>query len=212
MTQVVCIEFGPFAENTYIVYDDSGDAVLFDPGCYTPQECTLLKQKVEVLGVRLVRLLLTHAHIDHVFGNAYVHRIWGLLPECHPNEVPLLENFPAICTLYGLPRPEPSPQPERFLQGGDVITFGNTRLEVRPTPGHSPGGLSFYCAEAGFVVVGDALFYESIGRTDLPGSHHDTLIHSIRTQLFTLPGETLVYSGHGPTTTIRHEREYNPFL
>lgn len=212
MTAITWIECNPFAENTYILYDETGEAILFDPGCYTSQECAGLKQTIETLRVRPVRLILTHAHIDHVFGNAFVYRTWGLLPECHPNEVPLLENYPSICALYGLPRPEPSPMPERFLQGGDVITFGNSRIEVRYTPGHSPGGLSFYCPAAGFVVVGDALFYESIGRTDLPGSHHPTLIESIRNQLLSLPNETIVYAGHGPATTIRHEREYNPFL
>lgn len=212
MTQIVHLEVSPFAENTYIVYDATGEAVLIDPGCYTPAECNLLVNLVKRLRVRPVRLLLTHAHIDHIFGAAFVHQHWGLLPECHRNELPLLERYPDICTLYGLPRPEPAPRPERFIEAGEIIAFGDTRLETRFTPGHSPGGLSFYCAEAGFVVAGDALFYESIGRTDLPGSHHETLIQSIRTQLFTLPDETVVYSGHGPATTIRHEREYNPFL
>ncbi|MCS7035233.1 MAG: MBL fold metallo-hydrolase [Saprospiraceae bacterium] len=212
MTQITHLEVSPFAENTYIVYDDTGEAVLIDPGCYTLAEREALVSLVGRLGVRPVRLLLTHAHIDHVFGVAFVHRQWGLLPECHRNELPLLERYPDICALYGLPRPEPAPLPERFIEAGEVISFGQTQLEARFTPGHSPGGISFYCAETGFVVAGDALFYESIGRTDLPGSHHETLLQSIRTQLLTLPGETVVYSGHGPATTIRHEREYNPFL
>ncbi len=206
------MEVNPFAENTYIVFDESGEAVLIDPGCYTPQECAQLQERLSALRLRPVRLLLTHAHIDHVFGNAFVYRTWGLLPECHRLERPLLENYPSICALYGLPRPEPSPMPEHFLEAGDVITFGNTQLEVRFTPGHSPGGVSFYCASSGFVMAGDALFYESIGRTDLPGGHHPTLIESIRTQLLTLPDATVVYAGHGPQTTIRHERMYNPFL
>ncbi len=213
MTQIVHLEVSPFAENTYLIYDSTAaEAVLIDPGCYTEAERELLRQTVERLQVRPVRLLLTHAHLDHVFGVAFVHRQWGLWPECAREELPLLEHYPDLCTLYGLPRPEPAPLPRRFIEAGEVVTFGNTRLEVRFTPGHSPGGLSFYCAEAGFVVAGDALFYESIGRTDLPGSHHDTLIHSIRTQLLTLPDETIVYPGHGPTTTVRHERTYNPFL
>jgi hydroxyacylglutathione hydrolase len=212
MTEVTWIEVSPFAENTYIVYDETGEAVIVDPGCYTSQECAWLERRVAELRVRPVRLLLTHAHIDHVFGNAFVYRTWRLLPECHPNELPLLERYPDICTLYGLPRPEPSPLPERFWLEGERISFGHTELEVRFTPGHSPGGLSFYCEKAGFVLSGDALFRESIGRTDLPGSHHATLIESIRRRLFTLPEETVVYSGHGPATTIRHERAYNPFL
>ncbi|MCS6929505.1 MAG: MBL fold metallo-hydrolase [Saprospiraceae bacterium] len=212
MTQVACLEVSPFAENTYVVYDSTGEAALVDPGCYTSAECDWLVRTVEQLQVRPKRMLLTHAHLDHVFGVAFVYRRWGLLPECHRNELPLLKRYPDICVFYGLPRPEPAPLPTRFLQEGETITFGQTQLEVRFTPGHSPGGLSFYCPEAGFVLAGDTLFYESIGRTDLPGGHFETLLESIRKQLFTLPDETKVYSGHGPATTIRHEREHNPFL
>lgn len=102
--------------------------------------------------------------------------------------------------------------PERFIEAGSTLAFGNTRLEVLHTPGHSPGSLSFYCREDDFILSGDVLFMEGIGRTDLPGGNMDTLLDSIRRQLFNLPGETLVYPGHGPATTIRHEKEYNPFL
>jgi glyoxylase-like metal-dependent hydrolase (beta-lactamase superfamily II) len=114
--------------------------------------------------------------------------------------------------MYGIPNSQPSPMPECFLEAGGVVAFGETRLDVLFTPGHSPASISFYCQQAGFVLAGDVLFFESIGRTDLPGGNFDTLMQSIRNQLFALPGETLVYSGHGPTTTIRHEQEYNPFL
>ncbi len=212
MTQVKIFEFNPFAENTYVVYDETGDCAIFDPGCYMPQEKTALRDFIRNEGLRPVRLINTHCHLDHVLGNQFVHREWQLGLEIHRGELPVLERYPAACLMYGIPNAEPSPAPDRFLEAGDVVAFGNTRLEVLYTPGHSPASISFYCREDGFVLAGDVLFMESIGRTDLPGGDFDTLIERIRTQLFTLPDPTVVYPGHGPATTIRHEKEYNPFL
>jgi hydroxyacylglutathione hydrolase len=159
-----------------------------------------------------VRLINTHCHLDHVFGNHFVYGEWGLLPECHRNELPVLERFPAVCQMYGIPNAIMSPMPVHFIEEGDVIELGEISLRVLFTPGHSPGSLCFYNENDDWVIAGDTLFYESIGRTDLPGGHHNTLIQSIESQLFTLPDATLVYPGHGPSTTVRHEREYNPFL
>ena len=212
MTQIQVFEFNPFAENTYVVYDDSGECVIFDPGCFSLMEQDMLQAFIGDKGLKVVRLINTHAHLDHVFGNRFVSRTWSVLPELHREELPLLEHFPAICQMYGIRGAEPSPLPERFIQGGDLVSFGHSKLEVLLTPGHSPASLSFYCREAGFVLAGDVLFMEGIGRTDLPGGDFDTLIESIRKQLFVLPGETVVYPGHGPATTIRHEQEYNPFM
>lgn len=212
MTQVHTFEFNPFAENTYIIYDETGACVIIDPGCYTARERTRLQAFIEEHQLRPVRHINTHCHLDHVFGNAFVHRTWGLGLEIHPNEVPLLDRFQAVCQMYGIPGTEPPPPAAAFIEAGAQISFGNTLLEALLTPGHSPGSLSFYCRAAGFIIAGDVLFYESIGRTDLPGGNHAQLLDSIRTQLFVLPGETLVYPGHGPTTTIRHEKEYNPFF
>lgn len=205
-------EFNPFAENTYIVYDDSGECVLFDPGCYTAEERKALRAFIEEKGLKPVRLINTHCHLDHVFGNRFVSDTWQLPLEIHHDELPLLQRFPDICRMYGIPGAEASPEPALFLTHGDVVSFGNTRLEVLLTPGHSQASLSFYNRQEGYVIAGDVLFLESIGRTDLPGGDFDTLIASIRRELFTLPGETIVYPGHGPATTIRHEKEYNPFL
>lgn len=205
-------EFNPFAENTYVVYDDSGECVIFDPGCYTPEERKALQQFIADNHLKPVRLINTHCHLDHVFGNRFVHDTWQLPLEIHRDELPLLTRFPDVCRMYGIPGAEASPAPGLFLNHGDVVNFGNTRLEVLLTPGHSPASLSFYCREEGYVIAGDVLFLESIGRTDLPGGDFDTLIASIRRELFVLPGETIVYPGHGPATTIRHEMEYNPFL
>jgi len=212
MTQVQIFEFNPFAENTCVVFDETGECAIFDPGCFDFEERAALKNFIEEKKLRPVRLINTHCHLDHVFGNAFVAKTWNLGLEIHAGELPVLERFPQVCQMYGIPFAEESPMPARFIEAGEVIAFGNTRLKVLFTPGHSPASISFYCKEDDFVIAGDVLFYESIGRTDLPGGDMDTLLNSIRTQLFTLPDETLVYPGHGPTTTIRHEKEYNPFL
>lgn len=172
----------------------------------------LLLKFISDNGLKPVRLINTHCHLDHVFGNKFVADTWGLALEIHAAELPVLERFPQVCQMYGIPNVEVSPMPGAFLAEGRELAFGETILHMLFTPGHSPGSLSFYNKKEGYVLAGDVLFYESIGRTDLPGGDFDTLIHSIRTELFALPGETLVYSGHGPTTTIRHEKEYNPFL
>ena len=212
MTQVQTFEFNPFAENTYVVWDATGECVIFDPGCYTTEERSILQSFILKNTLKPVRLINTHCHLDHVFGNKFVADTWGLGLEIHRGELTVLERFPDVCQMYGIPNIEPSPMPAAFLEAGQALTFGETTLDILFTPGHSPASLSFYCKKESFLIAGDVLFFESIGRTDLPGGDFDTLISSIRTQFFTLPGETLVYSGHGPTTTIRHEMEYNPFL
>ncbi|MBX2893265.1 MAG: MBL fold metallo-hydrolase [Saprospiraceae bacterium] len=212
MIQVHTFEFNPFAENTYIVSDETGECAIFDPGCYTVEERAALRHFIESEQLRPVRLINTHCHIDHVFGNAFVAKTWHLDLEIHAGELPVLEYFPQVCKMYGIPFAEESPTPARFIEAGDWVAFGHTRLKALFTPGHSPASLSFYCETEGFVLAGDVLFLESIGRTDLPGGDMETLLHSIRTQLFVLPDATLVYPGHGPATTIRHEKEYNPFL
>ena len=212
MTHVQAFEFNPFAENTYVVFDDTGACVIFDPGCYDFEERTALKNFIEEKNLRPVRLINTHCHLDHVFGNAFVAKTWNVDLEIHIGELPVLQRFGRMCEMYGIPFAEEPPAPARFVEAGETVEFGNTRLKALFTPGHSPASLSFYCREEGFVIAGDVLFLESIGRTDLPGGDMETLLNSIRCQLFTLPGETLVYPGHGPATTIRHEMEYNPFL
>jgi len=211
-SHVQIFEFNPFAENTYIVWDETRECAIFDPGCYTLEERAALKAFIEENNLKPVRLINTHCHLDHVFGNKFVADTWGLGLEIHRGELPVLERFPQVCQMYGVPNIQPSPMPSAYIEPGIDLVFGQTTLEVLFTPGHSPASLSFYCRKEGFIIAGDVLFYESIGRTDLPGGDFDTLIQSIRKELFTLPGETMVYPGHGPATTIRHEMEYNPFL
>jgi glyoxylase-like metal-dependent hydrolase (beta-lactamase superfamily II) len=209
---VYTLTFNPFSENTYIVTDDTKDCIIFDPGCYDPEEKAELKAFIADNGLRPVRLINTHCHLDHVFGNKFVADTWNLSLEIHRGELGVLENYPSVCQKYGVPNFDRSPMPNRFIEADDTIEFGHSALKVLFTPGHSPASLSFYNEKENYVIAGDVLFLESIGRTDLPGGNHATLLESIQTQMFTLPGETIVYPGHGNPTTIRHEKEYNPFF
>lgn len=212
MAQVVCLTFNPFEENTYLLYDDTKECIIIDPGCYTEQEKRELARTIETLQLRPVRLINTHCHLDHIFGNHFVATTYGLPLEIHRGELPVLERAPQAAAMYGVPFPEPSPAPSAFIEAGDVVTFGNTQLEVLLTPGHSPASLSFFCRADQFLIAGDVLFQGSIGRTDLPGGDYNTLIRSIREQLLPLGDEVTAYPGHGPATTIGFERLHNPFL
>jgi hydroxyacylglutathione hydrolase len=212
MAEVHIFTFNPFEENTYIVSDDSGECVIFDPGCYSSEERKHLAKSIEDKGLKPVRLINTHCHIDHVFGNAFVSEKYDLPLEIHKGELPVLHSLPMAAMMFGIPVPQPSPEPGRFIKEGDVVEFGNTKLKAILTPGHSPASLSFYCEEDRFLIAGDVLFYGSIGRTDLPGGDYDTLISSIKDKLFPLGDDVKVYPGHGQATTIGFERRHNPFL
>ena len=203
--------FNPFQENTYILYDETGECVILDPGCINSKEEKLLDDFIEVNGLKPVRLINTHCHIDHILGNKYVSEKYGLGLEIHEGEVVVLKSGKLVSDSYGIPY-NPSPDPESFIKDGDIIEFGETKLESIFTPGHSPASLSFLDRESNILIAGDVLFRESIGRTDLPGGSMSTLLSSIQDRLFVLPDDTQVYPGHGPKTTIGHERVNNPFL
>jgi hydroxyacylglutathione hydrolase len=211
MLHIQTFTFNPFQENTYILFDDTKECIIVDPGCYEFHEKNLLKNFIEENGLHPVKLLNTHCHIDHVLGNSMVEQLWELKPVVHKGELPILRAIPAYAPNYGI-RYEVSPEPEEFLEENDMVKFGMQELKVIFTPGHSPGSISFYHMKENFILSGDVLFYRSIGRTDLRGGDFETLIHSIKTKLFVLPEDTLVYSGHGPTTTIGAEKLYNPFV
>lgn len=211
MAKVVSFTANPFQENTFIIYDDTKECIIIDPGCFTNPEKEELTNFITTQGLTPVRLINTHSHIDHIFGNNYVHTTYNLLPELHKDEEKGLELATQVGLMYGLPF-EKSPSPKQYINEGDVIRFGNTELLTLFTPGHSIASLSFYCEADGFVIGGDVLFNGSIGRTDLPGGDYDTLINSIKTQLLPLGDDTTVYCGHGPSTTIGKERISNPFL
>jgi glyoxylase-like metal-dependent hydrolase (beta-lactamase superfamily II) len=209
--KVQSITFNPFEENTYIISHDNGDCIIIDPGCFDQQEREDLVRQVRDQNWNPVRLINTHCHIDHILGNAFVAKTYGMGLEIHQGELPVLKSGPTVAGMYGIPY-EPSPEPAAFLTEGSEIDFHGVRLKILFTPGHSPASICLYHEEGSWVIGGDVLFHESIGRTDLPGGDHKTLINSIRTQLFVLPDDTIVYPGHGPQTTIGYEKMFNPFL
>ncbi len=211
MLNVKSFVFNPVQENTYVLYNEKGQCCIIDPGCYFPEEREELKAEIEQAGLIPVLLLNTHCHLDHVFGNKYVHDTWGLLLHLHQMENPVLDFAPQSGQMWQLPF-DNYDGPLVYLNEGKAIKVGEDELEIRFTPGHSPGSVSFYSKEGGFVIGGDVLFQGSVGRTDLPGGSFETLANSIHTQLFTLPDETKVYSGHGPATTIGFEKKNNPFV
>lgn len=211
MIHVASFTFNPFQENTYVLYDESKECIIIDPGCYTPNEQKQLKAFITKEGLNPVRLINTHCHLDHICGNAFIAEEYGLKLEAHEGEKVVLDASVAHGKMYGFDF-EPSPAISTYLKESEQIQFGNSTLDILYTPGHSPASISFYCKEDGFVIAGDVLFFMSIGRTDLPGGNHQTLLQSIREQLFALPEETVVYNGHGQSTKIGFEKVNNPFL
>lgn len=211
MLQVRSFTFSPVRENTYVLYNEQGDCCIIDPGCYFPEERAELKAFIDTTGLRPVTLLNTHCHLDHVFGNKFVRDTWGLTLHIHEKEKKLLDFAPASGRQWGLPF-DNYDGPLVYLDEGDTVRIGEEELSLFFVPGHSPGHLAFYHAAGGYIVGGDVLFQGSIGRTDLPGGDFETLLESIRTRLFPLPDDTLVYSGHGPVTTIGEEKRTNPFV
>jgi glyoxylase-like metal-dependent hydrolase (beta-lactamase superfamily II) len=211
MLTVTSFTFSPVQENTYVVNNETGDCCIVDPGCYFGNERNELKEFIQTSGLTPKYLLNTHCHLDHVFGNKFIHETWGLPLHLHEKEQPVLEYAPTFGISWELPFDNYKGD-LIFLREGDTIPLGNDALQVLFTPGHSPGHICFYCQAQQFVIGGDVLFRQSIGRDDLPGGNFDTLIASIRNQLFVLPDETVVFPGHGPQTTIGYEKVHNPYL
>ena len=211
MIKVKTFTFNPVQENTYLLHNDQNKAIIIDPGCYFSAEQETLKNFIEDTQLEAVRLLNTHCHLDHVFGNKWVSKTWGLTLEIPEGEQEMLKLAPLSGEKWGLPFDNYT-GPLLFLQEGDRISLGNDELRVILTPGHSPASVCFYCEKQGILIGGDVLFRESIGRTDLPGGDHETLLKSIREKLFVLPDEVKVYPGHGVPTTIGYEKRNNPFL
>jgi hydroxyacylglutathione hydrolase len=211
MIKVKVFTFSPVQENTYVLYNEQNKAIIIDPGCYFSAEQETLKNFITDTQLEPVRLLNTHCHLDHVFGNKWVSETWNLELYLHEGEQQMLQLAPISGEKWGLPFQNYT-GPLHFLTEGDTILLGNDALQVILAPGHSPASICFYCKEQAFLIGGDVLFRESIGRTDLPGGNHETLLKSIREKLFVLPDEVKVYSGHGLPTTIGHEKRNNPFL
>ena len=211
MLQIKSFVFSPIQENTYILYNEFRECIIIDPGCYFDEEKEALKTFIEVEKLKPVLLLNTHCHLDHVFGNKFIAEKYSLTLHLHEKEQQVLAFAPTSGLMYNMPFDNYTGE-FLLLKEGDIIKLGDDELKVIEAPGHSPGSVCFYCTAQDFVIGGDVLFQRSIGRTDLPGGSHETLLKNIRQKLLVLPEETIAYSGHGLPTTIGDEKKYNPFL
>lgn len=203
--------FNPFQENTYLIYDETKECVIIDPGCYNKNEEETLESFIADNQLKPVHLINTHGHVDHVCGISFVCEKYGLEPEAHTEETDMFERSVQMGQMFGFQINNPV-LPRKFLNEGDVITFGNSELKMLHLPGHSAGSLAFYSEKEKFVITGDVLFRDSIGRTDLPGGDYDSLIFSIREKLLPLGDDYAAYPGHGPSTSLGFEKENNGFL
>lgn len=209
--RIESMTFNPIQENMYVLYDETKECILIDPGCYFQNEKEELESFIIKHKLNPIKLINTHCHLDHICGNKFVAERWNLKLEASLLDEYNLERSIQAGILYNMPI-EPSPAISINLKEGDLIKFGNTSLEVLFTPGHSSGSISFLNRQENILIAGDVLFKQSIGRTDLPGGDYDTLIQTIQTKLFTLHPDTKVFSGHGESTTIGYEIRNNPFF
>lgn len=209
--------FNPFGVNCFVLSNNAGDAILIDPSVSNASERAALADYIKNAGLKVRRVLNTHLHLDHVLGNAFVERTFGIKAEAHEEDNFLLDLQEEQSQMFGLPVEEIAPPLGNFLAEGDVVEIPGIKLHVIHVAGHSPGGIAFYCENANEEVPdgaktvpvlfpGDILFAGSMGRADLFGGDEDALVSGIRSKLLTLPSETVVFPGHGPTTTIEDER------
>ena len=203
--------FSPFEVNTYIVTDKSKECVIIDPACNNKQEQEYLLKFIKENNLKPVKLLNTHCHLDHVFGNKFVCDTFNLETEASKDEEFNLDNAANAAKLYGVQMEEPYPI-KKYIKEGEKIKFGFSELDILHIPGHTSGSLVFHSADEKFAIAGDVLFNGSIGRTDLPGGNYETLISQIKLKLFNLDDDTDIYPGHGPQTTVGNEKNDNPFF
>ncbi|MBD0278097.1 MAG: MBL fold metallo-hydrolase [Flavisolibacter sp.] len=211
MLNVQSFIFNPVQENTYVVYNEQKQCCIIDPGCYFASEELELKRFIEQNGLQPLYLLNTHCHLDHIFGNRWVHQTYNLTLHLNKLEKPVLEYGPVAGQMWQLPF-DNYDGAFHFIDEGDVIRLSDDELQILFTPGHSPGSVTFYNKAGKFIISGDVLFNGSIGRTDLPGGDFSLLEESIKTKLYTLPEDVIVYPGHGDSTTIGDEMKTNPFV
>ena len=204
--------FNPFQENTYLVFDETNEAVIIDAGCLQAGEKQVLTRFIEDNKLTLKRVLNTHLHLDHQFGNKFLFDTYGIAPEACIEDEFLLENVVAQARSYGFPVTEEAQPLGAYIIENQEITFGNSSFKAIHAPGHSPGSMVLYSEKDGVMFAGDVLFQGSIGRTDLPKGDYASLILAITKKLLVLPDSTVVYCGHGPSTTIGYEKKNNPYL
>ncbi len=211
MIKIKVLVFNPFQENTYLLYDQTKECVIIDPGCYGASEEKALMELIKREELNPVACLNTHTHIDHVLGNDFVYQTFGLKPIIHRAGLQILESSPEQGQIWGI-EINNSVLPGAFIDDGSIVSFGESQLETRYTPGHADGSVCLVSHEGRFVITGDVLFSGSIGRTDFPTGSFALLENSIRTKLYILPDDYLVYPGHGPATTIGEEKSGNFFV
>lgn len=211
MLKVTAFTFNPFQENTYILSNGKKECWIIDPGMYGADEERKLFDYIETNQLKPQQVINTHAHIDHVLGIDAIKQKFSIPFGIHQMETPVLANAMGSAMLFGI-KMGSAPVADFFISEHSKLQLGEDELEVRFAPGHSPGSIVFYSKEGNWLIGGDVLFNGSIGRTDLPGGNHETLLKSITSQLYTLPDATVVYSGHGPHTTIGQEKRSNPFV
>ncbi|MDG1046360.1 MAG: MBL fold metallo-hydrolase [Bacteroidia bacterium] len=211
MTKVYQLSYGPFAENTYVIADDDLNAIIVDPGMYHPEENVKFFEFINSQQLKPCRLLLTHAHLDHVFGVNWVNKTYELTPEIHNDDQIVYDSAEVVAKQYGLNMNKLVPS-NISLVHNQVFKFGGSEFRIIHTPGHSPGSVCFRNDNEGYIISGDVLFQGSIGRTDLPGGDYNVLMRSINEHIISLDEDTIVYSGHGPVTNVGQEKVSNPFL
>lgn len=212
--KIQSFEFNLFGVNTYIIFDTATcEAAIVDPGMTTERECARIDSYIESNGLHVKYLINTHMHIDHLFGDEYIAKKYGTGISASTDDSILSSRIAEQARMFRLRTDMPETLTvDNPLKNGDRLMLGAEPIDIIAVPGHSPGSIALYCPESKFVVTGDALFKNSIGRTDLPGGSYEQLISSITKRLLTLPPDTTVYPGHGPSTTIESELRHNPFL
>ncbi|MBN1339766.1 MAG: MBL fold metallo-hydrolase [Bacteroidales bacterium] len=211
MITVEKLVFNPFQENTYIVYDETKECIVVDPGCYDSYEEGQLHRFISSFDLKPVCLINTHCHIDHILGNNFIVNKYDLQQCIHKAGLNFLRDAHNHAKIYGI-HPDPVNGPVRFLEDGDLVEFGQSSLQVLYTPGHADGSVCLLSKNDRFVITGDVLFRDSIGRTDFPTGDFDLLMQSIHDKLFVLDDDFTVYPGHGPETSIGYEKVNNPFI
>lgn len=210
MLQIKSFSFNPFAENTLVVYDSEKRCCIIDPGMSNAQEENIFMNWIKENNLQPQFIINTHAHIDHILGVNFVKDIFNIPFLLHPEEAPILHNAVSTAMMFGL-RLDKAPVQDEWITAQE-FKLGDETIEIKFTPGHSPGSISFYYPKGDWVIGGDVLFERSIGRTDLPLGDFATLKKSILEQLYVLPPQTIVYPGHGAPTTIGIEMKENPFV
>jgi len=211
MINIKKFTFNEFQENTYVLFDDAKECVIVDAGCNSVEEEKKLINFLNDKKLKPVKLINTHGHVDHIMGIKFLIEKYNIPYYLHKNDVFLINEAQDHAVIFGFHIEKP-PLPDKYITDNNIVNFGNSKLKVIHTPGHSPGGVCFYAENEKILFAGDTLFFTSIGRTDLPGGNHNTLLNSIKNKIFTLPDNVKVYSGHGNETSVGYEKNYNPFI